>query len=137
MTITPIQNGEDSSSGEKMYRLRIEAVFDAAHKIEGYEGKCRNLHGHTYKAEAFLLAKKLDSVGISIDLRALKEKLQAVTEQLDHSYLNDKKEIGNPTTENLTGYIFRKLKADLPDGVALEKVRVWETPKSWIEYFEG
>ena len=124
-------------AASKMHRLRIEAGFDAAHKINGYEGKCSSLHGHTYKAEAFLLAKDTDAIGISVDLRTLKEKLQSVTEQLDHSYLNDNKEIGNPTTENLTCYIFRKLKADLPNGVTLEKVRVWETPKSWIEYFEG
>jgi 6-pyruvoyltetrahydropterin/6-carboxytetrahydropterin synthase len=120
-----------------MYRLRVESGFDAAHKLEGFEGKCSRLHGHTYKIEAFLLTKNLDSIGISMDLRTLKEKLTHITEQFDHSYLNDHKELGNPTTENVACHIFQKLKVDLPEGVLLEKVRVWETPKSWIEYFEG
>ena len=119
-----------------MYRLRIKSEFDAAHKIEGYQGKCSQLHGHTYKIEVFVLAKQLDSIGISIDLRLLKEELAKITEQFDHSFLNDFKEIGNPSTENISRYIFQKLKSSLPNGVSLEKVRVWETSKSWIEYFE-
>lgn len=120
-----------------MYRLRVKSEFDAAHKMDGYIGKCSQLHGHTYTVEAFLLAKNLDNVGISIDLRATKQKLQDIIEQFDHSYLNDFKELGAPSTENLAHHIFGKMKINLPDGVTLEKVRVWETPKSWIEYFEG
>ncbi len=119
-----------------MYRLRVKSEFDAAHKIDGYQGKCARLHGHTYKVEAFFLTKKLDSIGVSVDLRTLKEKLVKITEQFDHSYLNDFKELGKPTTENVSSYIFQKLKDNLPDGAVLEKVRVWETPKSWCEYFE-
>ena len=120
-----------------MYRLRIESEFDAAHKIEGYGGKCAQLHGHTYKVEVFVLTKEIDSIGISFDLRLLKEKLLKITGWFDHSYLNDSKEIGNPTVENISKYIFHNIKDDLPKGVTLERVRVWETPKSWCEYFEG
>jgi 6-pyruvoyltetrahydropterin/6-carboxytetrahydropterin synthase len=120
-----------------MYRLRVESEFDAAHKLEGYKGKCSNLHGHTYRVEAFFLAKQIDSIGVSIDLRALKEKLHKITEQFDHSYLNDFKELGNPSTENISRYIFQRLKDNLPSEAVLDRVRVWETPKSWCEYFEN
>lgn len=120
-----------------MYRLRVESEFDAAHKLEGYKGKCSNLHGHTYRVEAFFLTKQIDSIGVSIDLRALKEKLNKITEQFDHSYLNDFKELGNPSTENISRYIFQRLKDNLPIEAVLDKVRVWETPKSWCEYFEN
>lgn len=123
--------------GAKMYRLRIETEFDAAHKIEGYEGKCAQLHGHTYKVEVFALTKELDPIGISFDLRVLKEKLLKITARFDHSYLNDTKELGNPSVENISRYIFQNIKDKLPDRVTLDKVRVWETPKSWCEYFEG
>jgi 6-pyruvoyltetrahydropterin/6-carboxytetrahydropterin synthase len=119
-----------------MYRLRVKSEFDAAHKMEGYSGKCSQLHGHTYTVEAFFLSKNLNSIGISVDLRALKQKLQNIVEQFDHSYLNDFKELGAPSTENLSRLIFVKMKTNLPEGVTLEKVRVWETHKSWIEYFE-
>jgi len=120
-----------------MYRLKVESEFDAAHKMEGYQGKCAQLHGHTYKVEAFFLTRGLDSTGMSVDLRSLKEKLFKITEQFDHSYLNDFKELGNPSTENISRYIFQRLKDNLPIGAALEKVRVWETSKSWCEYFES
>lgn len=120
-----------------MFRLRVESEFDAAHKLDGYKGKCSSLHGHTYKVEAFFLTKQLDSIGVSVDLRDLKEKLVRITEQFDHSYLNDFKELGNPSTENISRCIFQSLKDNLPSGAALEKVRVWETPKSWCEYFES
>ena len=118
-----------------MFRLRIEAEFDSAHKIVGYEGKCKNLHGHTWKVEVFVLGKNLDKIGILVDYGILKQKLKEITEKLDHTYLNDAKEIGNPTSENIAKYIFENLKI-LPKNVILEKIRVWESPRSWCEYFE-
>ncbi len=120
-----------------MYRLRIESEFDAAHKIEGYEGKCARLHGHTYKVEVFVVVKEVGLIGISFDLRLLKEKLFKITERLDHSYLNELKELGNPSVENISKYIFQNMKDNLPNDVTLERARVWETSKSWCEYFEG
>ena len=68
-----------------------------------------------------------------VDLKVLKERLEQVIDKLDHNFLNDIKEIGNPTVENISRYIFKKLK--LPKNVKLEKVRVWESEKSWGEYY--
>jgi 6-pyruvoyltetrahydropterin/6-carboxytetrahydropterin synthase len=119
-----------------MYRLRIKAEFDAAHKIEGYDGKCAQLHGHTYKVELFVVTKELNPIGISFDLSLLKEKLNKVIERFDHSYLNEYKDLGNPSVENISKFIFQRMKTTLPDNVILERVRIWETPKSWCEYFE-
>jgi len=121
--------------GEEMYRLRIESEFDAAHKLVGYKGKCSRLHGHTWKVEVFVVGEKLDDIGILVDFNTLKEKLGEITDKLDHSFLNDFKEIGNPTSENISRYVFQNLKG-LPKTVKLEKARVWENPKSWCEYFE-
>lgn len=118
-----------------MYRLRVETSFDAAHKIIGYEGKCSRLHGHTWKVEVFVVGEKLNEIGLLIDYAKIKEKLDEVIVKLDHSFLNDFKEIGNPTCENIARYIFERLK-DLLD-VKLEKVRVWESHESYAEYSEG
>ncbi|MCW4024750.1 MAG: 6-carboxytetrahydropterin synthase QueD [Candidatus Bathyarchaeota archaeon] len=117
-----------------MYRLRVEVEFDAAHKLIGYNGKCANLHGHTWRVEVFVRGDQLDDIGIVIDYNVLKQKLEDITEKLDHSCLNDNSEIGNPSSENLAKYIFKKMK--LPDNVQLEAVRVWENPRSWCEYYE-
>jgi 6-pyruvoyltetrahydropterin/6-carboxytetrahydropterin synthase len=118
-----------------MFRLRIETEFDAAHKIESYKGKCANLHGHTWKVEIFVLGEKLDPTGMIVDFCVLKQRLKEITEKLDHSYLNETKEIGNPTSENLSKYIFEKM-GDLAENVKLEKIRIWENPRSWCEYYE-
>ena len=117
-----------------MYRLRVETQFDAAHKMIGYEGKCSRLHGHTWKVEVFVVGEKLNEIGVLFDFNVIKEKLKEITEKLDHSFLNDFKEIGNPTCENIAKYIFENLK-NLPNA-KMEKVRVWESPKSYAEYFE-
>jgi 6-pyruvoyltetrahydropterin/6-carboxytetrahydropterin synthase len=118
-----------------MYRLRIETEFDAAHRIIGHNGKCKNLHGHTWKVEVFVLGKKPDKIGIVVDYGILKQRLNEIIEKLDHTYLNDSKEIGNPTSENIAKYVFENLRI-LPENVKLEKIRVWESRRSWCEYFE-
>ena len=136
MIITFAPSGVEFCRGDKMYRLSIESHFDAAHKLLGYKGKCSKIHGHTWKIEVFVLGEKLDNIGILVDFKVIKEKLQKIVEKLDHSFLNDFKEIGNPTSENISKYIFKNLK-DLPNSVKLEKIRVWESPETWCEYFEG
>ena len=118
-----------------MYRLRTQSHFDAAHKLVGYKGKCAQLHGHTWKVEVFVVGEKLNDIGILADFKVLKGRLKEITDRFDHSFLNDFKEIGNPTAENISRYIFENLKG-LPKTVRLEKVRVWESPDSYAEYFQ-
>ena len=125
---------QKEDKGGIMYRLRVESHFNAAHKLDGYRGKCSELHGHCWKVEIFVTGENLDKTGILIDFKVLKRKLEEVIEKFDHSYLNNFKEIGNPTSENISRYIFRKLR--LPENIRLEKVRVWENSESWCEYYE-
>jgi 6-pyruvoyltetrahydropterin/6-carboxytetrahydropterin synthase len=117
-----------------MYRLRVETTFDAAHNILASNGKCERLHGHTWKIELFVIGEKTESTGMVIDFSVLKASLQELAEKLDHTYLNELTEIGNPTSENIAKYAFDHLKKIIPDCVKLEKVRIWESPKSWCEY---
>lgn len=118
-----------------MYRLRIESHFDAAHKLEGYNGKCSQLHGHGWKVEVFVTGEKLNNIGILMDFKSLRKKLKKIIKKIDHRFLNDFKEIGNPTSENISRYIYQNLN-NLPKTVKLEKVRVWEMPEAWCEYYE-
>lgn len=121
--------------GQKMYRLRVETTFAAAHKVVDSNGKCEKLHGHTFTVELFVVSEKLAPNGMVIDFAELKTALQKVTDKLDHSYLNENAEVGNPTSENIAKYFFNHLKETLPETPKLEKIRVWESPKSWAEYF--
>jgi 6-pyruvoyltetrahydropterin/6-carboxytetrahydropterin synthase len=115
-----------------MYRLRISTHFSAAHRLNNYDGECSELHGHTWKVEIFVVGNKLKN-GMLVDLKMLKKELKEVVSKLDHTFLNDIEEIGNPTLENISKYIFNRLK--LPEGIKLEKVRVWESENSWGEYY--
>lgn len=42
-----------------MYTLKVEHSFDSAHFLYGYEGKCRNIHGHKWKVEVEIKAENL------------------------------------------------------------------------------
>ncbi len=86
--------------------------------------------------ELFITGEKTESTGMFIDFNVLKTNLQELAEKLDHTYLNELTEIGNPTSENISKYAFDFLKKTMPNSVKLEKVRVWESPKSWCEYSE-
>lgn len=123
------------AEAQSLYRLRVETTFAAAHNVVESNGKCEKLHGHTWTVELFVLAENTESNGMVIDFGVLKAALQEVTEKLDHTYLNEISELGNPTSENIAKYYFGKLKKMLPEKPKLEKVRVWESPRSWAEYF--
>jgi 6-pyruvoyltetrahydropterin/6-carboxytetrahydropterin synthase len=129
-------DGSPLVGDEEMYRLRVQSRFDAAHKLVGYEGKCSRLHGHTWNVEVFVIGEDLDKTGILLDFRTLKEKVKEITKRLDHSYINELEEIGNPTSENIARYIYQNL-SGLPANIRLEKVRVWESPDSWSEYLQS
>jgi len=118
-----------------MYRLRVETTFAAAHRVVESSGKCENLHGHTFKVELFVLGKNKEQNGMVIDFALLKEALQKVVDRLDHTYLNENSELGNPTSENIAEYVFGELKKTLSEEPKIEKVRVWEGPRNWVEYF--
>jgi 6-pyruvoyltetrahydropterin/6-carboxytetrahydropterin synthase len=119
-----------------MHRLRVETHFDAAHRLIGYKGKCAQLHGHTWKVEVFLIGEELNDIGILVDFNILEERIRKIIGRLDHKLLNEIREIGNPTCENISKYIFQSLK-DLPKQTRVERVRVWEGEKSWCEYYEA
>ena len=117
-----------------MYRLRIQSHFHAAHKLNGYQGKCENLHGHTWNIEIFIIGNDLNNIGLLVDFKILKANLNKIIKNLDHAYLNDIKEIGNPSSENIAKYIYNKI--EIPVKQKLEKVRVWESTEAYAEYFK-
>ena len=117
-----------------MFRLRVEADFDASHVIPGHPGKCRNLHGHFYKVELFVAGTELDSNGIlkGADFLDLKDALRNIVGQFDHRHLNDI--LGaNTAAENIAKTIYDTV---AKHGIqTLEKVRVWESPRNYAEYW--
>ena len=60
-----------------MYLLKTEATFDSAHFLRGYNGKCANLHGHTWRVEVTVGSDTLtasgEQRGMVIDFADLKK----------------------------------------------------------------
>ncbi len=121
-----------------MYKIKIIRAFAGAHYLKGYQGKCENLHGHNWKVEAEILCKKLDKTGIAIDFKKVKEKLDSILSELDHTLLNRHSAFRrkNPSAENIANYIFRKLSEKMPGDAKVKGVTVWESDNASAEYFE-
>ena len=78
--------------------------FDAAHFLPNYEGKCKDVHGHTWKVEVACSGDLREDTGMVVDFKELKKFLEWVEDRFDHKLLNDF--IKNPTAENISKYIF-------------------------------
>lgn len=138
-------------------------TFDAGHRVYGHEGKCKHLHGHTYKAEVTVTADDLDGLGRVIDFSVLKEKVGGwIDEHWDHNLLLNTDDplytlftlghptvVGdffggkqpylfhksNPTAENIARELFYKVELLLGNqNIHPVHVRVWETPNCYAEY---
>ena len=120
-----------------MYRLTVRAEFSAAHNLRRYKGKCEELHGHNWKVEAIVAARKLGRQGLVLDFHEIKKVLKEILDELDHKYLNKlcyfKKH--NPTSEGLAKYIYDKLYPQLSKGnYHLQVVIVWESDSCSAAY---
>jgi 6-pyruvoyltetrahydropterin/6-carboxytetrahydropterin synthase len=120
-----------------MFELTVRSEFSSAHFLRDYDGKCRNLHGHTYKVAVTVAGKKLNAIGVLADFVELKKHLETVLKPLDHSCLNDlgyfKKH--NPTAENIAKYIFNEYGKHVAP-LKLAKVQVWESDRADVVYYE-
>jgi 6-pyruvoyltetrahydropterin/6-carboxytetrahydropterin synthase len=118
-----------------------EFAFDASHHLHCYEGKCKNLHGHTYKV-IFGISGFVDDRGLMMDFGDIKEIWKNEIEiHLDHRYLNETLPPMNTTAENIVVWIYGKMKDALEKeenkdrfiGARVEFVRLFETPTSYAE----
>ena len=140
-------------------RVTREFTFEMAHVLKGYDGPCRNVHGHSYRLFVTLSGIPLDNRqnprdGMVIDFADLKKiVLRTIIDRFDHSvvvssdFADDKKEIlkeafGNtvivdyqPTCENLVTDFSLRLKNELPGGIKLHSLRLYETAKLYAEWF--
>lgn len=124
--------------------------FDAAHQLPLYQGACSRIHGHTYFVELGVLCSIDPVTGMGLDLKELGAFLKTNVEALfDHQFINDRlppismpeelKE--NPddfreytqqsTAESIARYILEV--ANRYFNKSQVKVKVYETPDSWVE----
>ena len=138
--------------------------FDAGHRIPSHKSQCRNLHGHRYAIEITLSGDIIQKEGSSeqgmvmdfSDVKAIARR--EVVDKWDHAFLvyrgdtavldfldtlpAHKTVVMNtvPTAENMAAEAFRILDASYRDiygnHLKLERVRLYETPNSWVDALE-
>jgi len=144
-----------------MAKVRVTKIFrfEMAHALWGYDGLCKNIHGHSYVLEVTVSGTPISDPanqkqGMVIDFGDLKRVVNAnIVDIFDHSLVLNKKapvasfnEISEmfdrktwldfqPTAENLVIYFAGILTARLPGSIKLHSIRLYETANSYAEWF--
>lgn len=138
-----------------MYQLTTHASFDSAHFLSGYEGKCRNLHGHRWKLEVTVSSEELAQEGqirgMIVDFGELKKDVKDLADEFDHCLIIERGTLKEktmealeeefriiqvefrPTAENFARYFYERIKAL---GYQVSLVKVYETPNNMAGYGE-
>ena len=133
-------------------RLTKEFVFQMAHALDGYDGKCRNIHGHNYRLFVTVEGEPINNPGdakkgMVIDFSDIKKIVeQNIIEPFDHAFVVPKESPFatvsgtkltitdfQPTCENLLLHFASLLDGKMPDGVKLYSLRLHETDSSFAE----
>jgi 6-pyruvoyltetrahydropterin/6-carboxytetrahydropterin synthase len=109
-------------------RVTCTFTFEAAHHLTWHPGRCRNVHGHSYRLDVSVEAP-LDANGVVLDFDTLQEVVRTqVVDRWDHRDLNEVLE--NPTAELLAHRAWELLS---DGGLELAALRLWETGDSWVD----
>ena len=145
-----------------MSKIRItkQFSFETGHALYGYDGKCRNVHGHSYKLAVTVIGTPItDSnnvkFGMVIDFSDLKKIVkEEIVNVFDHATVFNKntphvelaKELENrghnvllvdyqPTSEMMVIDFAKKIKTRLPENIKLSTLKLQETDTSYAEWF--
>ena len=100
-----------------VFELSQRFYFEAAHTLHRSnetEGSLR-IHGHTYEAEVTVSGSSDPVTGMIVDLALLRKEIGRVRSMLDHRLLDEVKELGPATLENLTVFIRNQMKITFPN----------------------
>lgn len=145
-----------------MSKIRItkQFSFETGHALYGYDGKCRNVHGHSYKLSVTVIGEPItdsDNVkfGMVIDFGDLKKIVKSeIVDQFDHATVfnkntphielaNELKDRGHhvilvdyqPTSENMVIDFSERIKKHLPSHIQLHSLKLQETETSFAEWY--
>ncbi|MEW7289603.1 6-pyruvoyl trahydropterin synthase family protein [Aquimarina sp. 2304DJ70-9] len=141
-------------------RITKQFSFETGHALYGYDGKCRNVHGHSYKLSVTVIGSPITDtshvkLGMVIDFGDLKKIVKEDIEDVfDHATVFNKntphielakelQERGHnvilvdyqPTSENMVIDFAKKIKARLPENIKLHSLKLQETETSYAEWY--
>ena len=140
-------------------RLTKEFSFESAHALEGYDGKCRHIHGHSYRLYVTVIGEPINDptnpkYGMVMDFGELKALVnEEIIDRMDHAFVMRRSKsadavdavlrenFGNvvlvdyqPTCENMLADFASRISRRLPAGVALHSLKMHETATSFAEW---
>ena len=142
-----------------MIRVTKQFNFEAAHALWDYNGKCKNIHGHTYKLFVTVKGNTIKDqnspkVGMVMDFGDLKQIIKTnIVDIYDHALILNKKakflKVGfenqmyerfietnyQPTCENMVKDFSEIIIKNLPKEIILHSVKLFETETSFAEWF--
>lgn len=145
-----------------MSKIRItkQFTFETGHALYGYDGKCKNVHGHSYKLSVTVIGSPISDVnnvkyGMVIDFTDLKKIVkEEVVDQFDHAtvfnqntpHIELAKELKSrdhhvilvdyqPTSENMVIDFAERIAKRLPANINLFSLKLQETESSFAEWF--
>ena len=145
-----------------MSKIRItkKFSFETGHALYGYDGKCRNVHGHSYSLNVTVIGTPINDTknvkyGMVIDFGDLKKIVkEEIVNVFDHATVFNKntphvelaKELENrghnvllvdyqPTSEMMVIDFAEKIKKRLPENIKLHALKLQETKTSFAEWY--
>lgn len=143
-------------------RITKEFSFETGHALYGYDGKCRNVHGHSYKLAVTVIGRPItDSshvkLGMVIDFGDLKTIVkEEIVEPFDHATIFNRNtphlelatELSDrghkviladyqPTSENMVIDFAKKIRSRLPAHIQLHSLKLRETETAYAEWHAG
>lgn len=141
-------------------RLTKEFSFEMAHSLEGYDGACSQIHGHSYRLFVTVIGEPVcddtnPKNGMVMDFGILKSIVgRTIVERYDHAFViratacNEsllealrshyhRVEVVDyqPTCENMIARFAAEIAAQLPKGVELFSLKMHETATSFAEWY--
>lgn len=141
-------------------RITKQFSFETGHALYGYDGKCRNVHGHSYKLSVTVIGTPIADVnhvkfGMVIDFGDLKKIVkEEIVDVFDHATVFNKntphvelaEELSSrghnvllvdyqPTSEMMVVDFAEKIKLRLPQNIILHSLRLQETATSYAEWY--
>lgn len=142
-------------------RITKQFSFETGHALYGYDGKCKNVHGHSYKLSVTVIGKPISDntnvkFGMVIDFSDLKKIVkEEIVNVFDHATVFNKntphvelaKELQDrghnvllvdyqPTSEMMVIDFSKKISKRLPEHIKLHSLKLQETDSSFAEWFE-
>jgi 6-pyruvoyltetrahydropterin/6-carboxytetrahydropterin synthase len=142
-----------------MMQVTKEFSFEMAHALEGHDGACSRIHGHSYRLWVTVGGRPVADAGspkqgMVVDFGDLRRIVsREILDRFDHAFVVRRTEANSalvdalaahyegvrvvewqPTSENLVAHFVELLRPALPAGVTLRAVRLSETATSFAEW---